>query len=463
MKKNIIKIYPKLLFSVFAVFLSACSGFTDVDLPSSQLTATAVFEDKATANAAMLDIYSKIRDKGLLTGYNSGLSCQLGLYADELTYYGIAGTSQANFFNNTVLPTDSALNELWNSSYNQIYASNAVLQGVTASTTLSVTDKQQLKGEALFVRAIIHFYLLNTFGPIPYITTTDYKENTTVFRMSEELIYKKIKQDLELAADLLPKTYIGSDRSRPNKFAAKAVLARVCLYMRLWDEAANAASSVMNQTDLYIWPSTITTIFEKQSTSTIWQFMPNLAGANTYEGNVFIFLQAPPPSVALSQNLISAFTSDDLRKTQWIKSVSNGKTVWFHPYKYKKQTNTGTSVEYSVVLRLAEQYLIRAECRAHTGDLIGAKEDLNKTRNLAGLANTTAITAEEILQEVYMERRLELFTEFGHRFFDLKRTGKLDEILAKAKPQWHTKDKMLPIPESELLLNPNLNPQNEGY
>lgn len=455
--------YTGLLFCVSLTFLSACSGFTDIDLPASQLTSTAVFEDKTTANAAMLDIYSKIRDKGLLTGYSSGLSCQLGLYADELMYYGIAGTSQSNFYNNTILPTDAALNELWNSSYNQIYAANTVIQGVTASAALSEADKQQLTGEAVFVRGLIHFYLVNTFGSIPYITTTDYKKNSTVSKIPEKLVYELIKKDLELAADLLPKAYVGSDRTRPNKFAAKAVLARVYLYMQLWNEASNTASSVLNQTDLYIWPPSLNTVFEKQSLSTIWQFMPNLTGANTYEGNIFIFLQGPPPTVALSQDLIGAYSSDDLRKTLWLKSVSNGSSVWFHPYKYKKQSNTGTSVEYSVVLRLAEQYLIRAESRAHSGDLIGAKEDLNKTRNLAGLPNTNAVTAEEILENVFIERRLELFTEFGHRFFDLKRTGRIDVILSKTKPQWNSNDKVLPLPESELLLNPNLNPQNEGY
>ncbi|MBW1655978.1 RagB/SusD family nutrient uptake outer membrane protein [Flavobacterium quisquiliarum] len=463
MKTNIHNRYAAWVCTAIFSLLSACSGFTDVDLPSSQLTATAVFEDKTTATAAMLDIYSKIRDKGLLTGYNSGLSCQLGLYADELTYYGNTGASQANFYNNTLLQTNAALNELWNSSYNQIYASNAVIEGVNASTALASADKQQLLGEALFVRALIHFYLVNTFGAIPYLTTTDYKSNSKVSRTTEKLVYEQIKKDLELAVDLLPKTYAASDRTRPNKFAAKAVLSRVYLYMQLWEEASDAASAVLNQTDLYSWPSSLNTIFENQSLATIWQFSPALNGANTYEGNIFIFLQGPPPSVAISQDLLNTFSSDDLRKAQWLKTVSNGSSAWVHAYKYKRQSNTGTSVEYSVILRLAEQYLIRAESRAHTGDLIGAKQDLNMTRNLAGLNNTSAVSAEEILQEVMMERRKELFTEFGHRFFDLKRTGSIDEILVKTKPQWNTTDKLLPIPESELLLNPNLNPQNEGY
>lgn len=443
--------------------LSACAKFIDVDQPASQLTTSTVFEDKATANAAMTEIYSKIRDGGLLTGYPFGLSNLLGLYTDEMQYYGVSGTGQANFYNNALLPSDPELSGLWNSSYNQIYAANSVLEGVNKSTALPLADKQQLTGEALFVRALIHFYLLNSYGPIPYITTTDYKKNSTVLRMSEAAVYSQIKNDLEQAVDLLPRDYEGAERVRPNKGAAQAILARVCLYMELWEAAANAASAVLNQTDLYVWPTSLDLLFEKESGATIWQLMPAQAGRNTYEGNIFIFAQGPPHTVAITGNLFNAFSNDDLRKTQWLKAVTDGTTTWYHAYKYKKQSNTASSAEYSIVLRMAEQYLIRAEARAHTGDLIGAKADLNKTRNLAGLGNTPASTAAQIIDAVLVERRLEFFTEYGHRFFDLKRTGKLNQVLSPSKPQWDTNDRLLPIPESELSLNPNLNPQNAGY
>jgi hypothetical protein len=463
MKTLYFKINFGLLLFALIGLLSACAKFIEVDQPSSQLTTNSVFEDKATANAAMAEIYSKIREGGLLSGYPSGLSNLLALYTDEMQYYGVSGTGQANFYNNALLPSDQELSALWNSSYNQIFAANSVLEGIDKSTALSLVDKQQLTGEALFVRALIHFYLLNSYGPIPYITTTDYKKNSTVLRMSEAVVYSQIKKDLEEAAGLLPQNYMGAERVRPNKGAAQAFLARVCLYMELWEEASNAASSVLNQTDLYVWPTSLDLLFEKESGSTIWQLMPAQAGGNTHEGNIFIFAQGPPRSVAITGNLFNAFSNDDLRKTHWLKAVTDGTTTWYHAYKYKKQSNTASSVEYSIVLRMAEQYLIRAEARAHTGDLIGARSDLNKTRNLAGLGNTPASTAAQIIDAVLVERRLEFFTEYGHRFFDLKRNGKLNQALSSLKPQWDTDDRILPIPESELSLNPNLKPQNAGY
>ncbi|MNT42144.1 SusD family protein [compost metagenome] len=115
------------------------------------------------------------------------------------------------------------------------------------------------------------------------------------------------------------------------------------------------------------------------------------------------------------------------------------------------------------MFRLAEQYLIRAEARVYQGDLIGSKEDLNRIRTTAGLNPTNAVTAEDIKTDILNQRRFELFTEFGQRFFDLKRTGKLDEILSVSKPGWNTTDSLWPLPALELNSNPNLNPQNPGY
>ena len=108
-------------------------------------------------------------------------------------------------------------------------------------------------------------------------------------------------------------------------------------------------------------------------------------------------------------------------------------------------------------------YLIRAEARVFFGDLEGAKNDLNKIRNRASLANTPAETEQELLDAIIQERRIEFFSELGHRFFDLKRTGKINNTLSPVKLGWNVMDALWPIPESELLLNPNLLPQNPGY
>ncbi|TGD58969.1 RagB/SusD family nutrient uptake outer membrane protein [Flavobacterium humi] len=454
--------FSSICLLLLALIINACDNFVDVDLPNSQLTATAVFEEKATANAAMTDIYSKIRDTGLLTGSASGLSHFLGNYADELKFYGDPQNGTVAFFNNSLIASNADVKGLWDSSYNQIYASNAVIEGVDQSVHLPAVDRDQLKGEALFVRALIHFYLTNLYGAVPYITTTNYEQNRHAVKLPVGTIYNNIKTDLELAIQLLPENYISADRVRPNKYAAHALLARLDLYADLWDEASNEASAVLNNTGLYVYEQDLDKIFLKESTSTIWQLAPGFSGGNTLESVTFNFTGGPPPLSALTTELMSAFPINDQRKIHWTKAVTDGTTTWYHPFKYK-YSDTGSSVEFSIIFRLAEIYLIRAEARAHSGDLIGAKEDLNKVRNTAGLGDTSAITQTEILDAILQERQLELFTEFGNRFFDLKRMGRIQSVLSGIKTGWDAHDILFPIPEVELNLNPNLLPQNPGY
>lgn len=447
------------LLIIFLSCLTGCDSFVDVDTPDSQLTGNSVFEDRNTANAAMADIYSKLRDSGVLSGQTLGTSYTLGLYADELTYYSSATNPE---FTNTMLGSSPVSASVWNESYKQIYGANAIIEGVHNAVSLAVNDRNQFKGEALFVRALVHFYLTNMYGDIPYVTTTDYNVNRLVSRMPVEEVYQHIISDLNEAIDLLPEEYISAERVRANRATAHALLARVYLYHGNWAEASNEASAVINN-PLYNWETDLDNIFLKSSTTTIWQFMPKLEGNNTDEGSLFIFLTGPPPLIALTTDFVTSFEAGDQRKEHWIATVTSGTETWFHSYKYKQNSNTGSSLEYSVVFRLAEQYLIRAEARAMQGELSIAKEDLNKIRHLAGLGDTDAATATEIAVAVLNERRHELFTEYGHRFFDLKRTNNLDSVLSLSKIGWDHNDMFWPIPNNELLANPNLHPQNPGY
>ncbi len=118
--------------------------------------------------------------------------------------------------------------------------------------------------------------------------------------------------------------------------------------------------------------------------------------------------------------------------------------------------NPATDPAY--VLRIAEQFLIRAEARAQIGtDLVGSAADLNAVRTRAGLANTAAATKPDLLQAIEDERRLEFAFE-PHRWFDLVRTKRADDIF----PGITTDKYILPIPITELQTDPSLQ-QNPGY
>ncbi|MFD2907932.1 RagB/SusD family nutrient uptake outer membrane protein [Flavobacterium ardleyense] len=443
--------------------LYSCDDFVSVDLPSNQLTGEAVFEDVATADAALAHIYAQLRHDVLVTGTSNGLSCLMGNYADELDYYSSGNLPALHFNQNNLLATNSTVGSIWKSTYNLIYASNAVIEGVLNSGSLSATNKSRLLGEAYFIRAYLHFYLVNLYGEIPYVVSTDYKVNTTISKLAVSDVYSKLTTDLQQAISSLPATYAVAGRAKPNKSTAHAFLSRVKLYSGQWSEAAFYADEVIGTTSLYNLPSTVTSVFLKTSTGTLWQLMPQTNTFNTFEAQTFIFVTGPPPTYALTDGLVSSFEVGDLRRTNWIGTVTSGAQSWYYPNKYKERVATGPSVENSILFRLEELYLIRAEANAQLDNLTSAQDDLNVIRNRAGLSNTLANTKTALLEAIQDERRKEFFTELGHRWFDLKRTGMVNSVLSGVKPGWDATDILLPLPSSELLLNSNLLPQNPGY
>lgn len=454
--------YNLLCLTVLMGCLTACTDFVEVDLPKNQLSAASIFEDASMTESAIHGVYYQMRTSGLISG--DGLNVSMGVYTDELDYYLLGrGEALENYQNHTVEANDLIVEDFWNSAYTQVYTVNAIIAGVENSVSLTSEDKDQFKGEALFVRSYLHLLLVELFGDIPYITETDYVVNRDVTRMPRALVYNYIIEDLNLAVDLLSNEDISGERVRPYAGVAEAVLARAYLYTRQWSLAEAMADRVIAKFGAL--EPDLNKVFLKQASGTIWQFKPNVDGNNTSEGINFIFNVGPPSNIAMSNLLFDAFEPDDLRQSSWIKDVSNASNteVWYHAFKYKEQGRTDSSVEYSVQLRLAEQYLIRAEARAHLNDSSGAQADINAIRNRAGLDDTTAVSLHELLDAILQERRVELFTEQGHRWFDLKRMGKATEVLGAIKPNWKDTHILLPVPNAELILNPNLLPQNDGY
>lgn len=453
-----------LLFVSCALFFS-CEDFVEVDLPNDQINGETVFDNTGTATAALTNIYAELRNNtGIVSGDSfNGMSSLMGHYADELELFSL---NQIQPFNiNTLLPTDGTVSNIWDNAYNNIFASNTVIEGVNNSKSISQEEKEQLIGEALFIRAFVHFYLVNLFGEIPYIKTTDFEKNREASKMNVAEVYESIILDLLEAKDLLTNDYVSGERTRPNRATVSALLARVYLYKGDWENAETESSSIIENTALYVWETDLSRVFLRESTSAIWQFSPSSTTGinNTLEGFTFIFVTAPPPLMALNNSVIAAFETGDNRFDNWVEAVTDGTDTFYHSFKYKENTATPAPVEYSVIFRLAEQYLIRAEARTQLGDIAGAQQDVNIIRNRAGLDNTTATTTNELLDAILQERRVELFTEHGHRFFDLKRTGRTDAVLGPVKSGWDATDILLPIPESEILVNPNLLPQNPGY
>lgn len=456
--KNI-KIYY--LFICFVVGFSACEEFVSVDEPNSQLSNELVFDDVRTAEAVLMNIYTKMHNNVLVCGDGNGLSVLLGNYTDELTCFA-TNIPELLFYQNEITALNPTLQALWQNTYNLIYSANSVIEGVENSYLLAQSDRDRLVGEALFIRVYLHFYMHQLFDEIPYVTMTDYRVNTTIAKQSNSNLFSLMETDLLKAESLLTDSYVGEYRVRPNKFTVLALQARLYLYDEQWELAKLKASAVIDNSILYSLVSDLNSVFLRNSMGTIWQLMA-VPGKNTLDAKSFIFASVPPPARAMQEGLVDAFETSDLRRINWVKNVSNGSATFYHAFKYKLNNDTSNSMEYSIQFRLEELYLIRAEANAQLNFLILSANDLNLIRNRAGLGDTNAQTQDELLAALKRERRLEFFTELGHRFFDLKRWGMLEAVLSGTKPGWNTTDAVFPLPENELLLNPNLLPQNDGY
>jgi hypothetical protein len=448
-----------LLLLVFISF-SSCKKFLAIDPPKDQLVTSVIFSDDSGAVAAMAGLYSSI-----MTANNNFLSVAItqyaGLSAGEI--YNTAPNANADqFFANAIQPSNSIVStNIWRRAYGYIYHANAIITGLGNSNSISTATRAQLTGEAKIIRSLCYFYLSSLFGDVPLVTTPAYETNAVLPRASAHEVMQQVAGDLSEARDLLQLTYPSAGRVRPNSLAASALLARVYLFLGHWANAEAEATRVISNPG-YTLVNNLNNVFLAASTEPIWQFMPVNTIVNTWEGNNFIPSSATVrPPYALSASLLSAFEAGDLRKTAWTKTNVVSSVSYTYPFKYKVRTGS-TVTEHYTILRLAEQYLIRAEARAHQDNFAGARADLNIIRSRAGLAGNNDNSKEALLLAIEKERQVEFAFEWGHRWLDLKRTGRINTVLSGEKPSWQPHAALYPVPQAELEANPFLT-QNPGY
>src|SRR5690606_19706704 len=167
---NTINKYLTICFIV--LLMCGCNDFLDIDTTKDQLDSDKVFLHDNTAEAALANIYASVRNTGFLSGYLSGMGVLLGCYADELEATTAKAVEHRYFYEGIISSNNNAVNYLWSQTYKQIYAINKLIEGVEKSTGITSEMKKKLVGEALVLRGILHFYMTQTYGSVPYITGT---------------------------------------------------------------------------------------------------------------------------------------------------------------------------------------------------------------------------------------------------------------------------------------------------
>ena len=464
--KSLLYLLPAALFIV----ATGCKKLIDPGIPTNKITSAKVYSNDTTAQAAANGIYSEaMKSFGPLNG---GMTVLGAVYSDELDQ-PVIDSRYAAFLTNTLQANDPMIQLIWTNLYKYIYQCNDVIGGLKDSPAIKPYLRDQFTGEALFIRSLSYFYLVNLFGDAPLVTGTDYTINAIIGRTPAEKVYEQMITDLQEAQKRLSVQYFITDeypfdRVRPNQLAATALLARVYLFKKDWAAAEHAATQVI-QSSFYKLETDLQQTFLSTSKEAILQFMPGV-GLNSNEGSTFLPQNGKSPFFVLRSPLLNAFEAGDKRK-EWIKPNPTG-GLTYYPYKFRKGPGSPYS-EYNMVLRLAEQYLIRAEARIMQYNLAGATDDLNTVRARAGLPAKPVFGLQtEAIITLEHERQIELFAEWGHRWFDLRRwqalnpgSSKLtraDEVLSGFKSGWSSDAILWPIPARELLLNDSLT-QNNGY
>jgi hypothetical protein len=466
-----------LVLTVLMLLLAGCKKAVEPDPPVSLIIGSQAYASDASAIGVISSMYSYMSQQKNFAQGTMSVGALTGLASDELQPY--PSMPFTLFYTNTITPEQFLPQYFWYDAYTNIYTCNAALIGMPSATGMSAPVKKQLVAEAKFLRAFFYFYLVNLFGDVPLTITTDYRINNMLSRAPASQVYGLILQDLKEALPDLSSDFVDgylqkvSERVRPTKWAAAALLSRVYLYLQDWNNSEAQATQVVNRSEFVLEPN-LNNVFLFTSKEAIFQLESLPGGINTFEGDMYLLnalgLDNFYRPFALRKAFVSLFEPGDIRLSKWIgraalTSSSTPDTLYF-PLKYKLRYNPPITTEYLMVLRLAEQYLIRAEARAQQGNLSGAKDDLNMIRLRAGLGQTTANTKAEILNAIAHERQVELFTEWGHRWMDLKRTGAMDSVMKKVALEkgttWQPHYRVFPIPQYDINQNPNL-VQNPGY
>ena len=455
--KNIVGFIFILLFGATVI---SCEELIEPDFPTHQIGTDQVFNDSQTAYSALSGLYASLRDNSVLSGNNYGLGSLLGSYTDDLDCYYNDQNGYMDIFTNSIQPSNGTVLQLWNSTYQQIYAANAIIEGINNSLEIPESDKDSIKGEALFIRSLLYYWLQQLFNEIPYTDRTDFEYNRTLSKQSKEDLLHDLENDLNSAQTLLSSEYRNPERIYPNRQTVQLLLARISLELGNWSEAEEYANNILSSPN-YSFQQDLNEVFHFNSSNIIWQLVPKNNGDATNEAVFYYFTDAPPNAYALSLSLINSFQENDLRKTLWTETVQFNDMQWMRPYKYKNLSGENIN-EYSVIFRLEEVYFIMAEALIRQNRLDEACYYLNFTRQRAGLSPFQTIDQQELLGELAKEKRREFFTESGMRFADLKRWNMLQGLI-EVKPNWMNYNRSWPLPQQEILLNPNLNPQNEGY
>jgi len=441
-------LFRTLIFLGAAITAASCKKALD-EFPSNDIPAQQAIVDAGTANAAIVGAYSEV------ASYYAANYPTLGsLPADNVIFNGTL--SQYLQLDQNAIPADNVVTvAVFQGIYKAINSANNVIAALPSVTdpNLTAAQKNQLLGEAYFIRALGYFDLGRGWGGVPIVTkpTTDLSSVQGIARSTLAQTYTQVQTDLTQAQTLLPED--ATTRNRAQKSAARALLARLALYQQDWPDAESYATQVIGNAKYNLvkpYKSFFTAPF--LSAESVFELTFDVNDKNTFWNLWYPSSLGGQYTLKPSATVIAELTNPNIGGDRSALIAGSGSSVYGVLY-----NTSASSTDPSYVIRIAELYLIRAEARAQQGNLSGALTDLNTIRTRSSVPNSTAATQNDLLLAIENENSVEFAFE-GHRWFDLVRTGRAGAVLGLTNQNYW----LFPIPLSDVLSDPAIK-QNPGY
>lgn len=339
--------------------------------------------------------------------------------------------------------------DIWVDSYQIIALLNEV---ISYAEELPETSKAKaVLGEALALRGFTYFNLARVYGREPghlvdnfqlcvplllkpfYYNGGQLGEDVYPARATVTETWAQIENDMTRGFELMKGNETNSTH-RMSALSCMALLSRVYLYEGKWQECIDAANYVTANAKQKVFDGTdYKELFKTQSESLFYVFFTESEGLGSSslqstngmlpseidEEGYDLAKGVGDGDLVMSDELVSLYQPEDIRFQSLRKAKINGIKAWWTT-KYGGYLGV-FGLDNVPVIRISEVVLNRAEAEAELNHTDAALADVNEIRTKRGLTETTA-TGTDLLNEVLLQRRLELCQE-GHRFFDLKRRG----------------------------------------
>lgn len=465
---------------VLGLLFSGCKDFLN-EHPQNELSEEIFWNDEKDAMKGLMGCYERL-NAGWVTFDGWVVNT---VYFDLWTDIGISIRSNepANYPAEGILPTNSQVNEMWETHYQKIARVNYFLENIE-EVEMDEDVKAEMIAEASFLRAYSYFWLSQLFGNVPLITEIlNFEEANSVTQISQEEVVNFILSELTEAAEDLPVQRPSSEKGRIEKGAALAMKGRLLMAEERWSEAAETYKTIMDLNRYEIDPrfkklfedegnnsneiilSTIYTEVEDGQRISQLVNWPSYFGGNNgfqfYQEFVDKFLMEDGNSIDESPlyDPDNPFENRDPRLYQTVLlpsySTIDGKVYIGHPdtiaqygqfgpghtgymmNKFHDRNYDGVKQQYGgdyYLIRYAEVLLSRLESELEAGRVIN-QELLDQTINLirrreeVDMPPVTETNPEELGEVIKRERIVEFAGEGGIRYWDLLRRRELHEIL----------------------------------